>query len=138
MQSHCRIGGNAIERAINSTLAHHPLLPDQAKPESLRFLEVAKEIALYHHERWEGGGYPCGLRGATIPLAARLMALADVFDALTTPRLYKEAWAMADAIAHIREQRGKQFDPLIVDAFEAELDAFASIQQQLADQPIEA
>lgn len=138
MQSHCQIGGNAIERAINSTLAHSPLLPEQAKPESLRFLEVAKEIALYHHERWDGGGYPCGLRGEAIPLAARLMALADVFDALTTPRLYKEAWPVAKASTHIREQRGTHFDPLIVDAFETELDAFISIQQQLCDHPVEA
>lgn len=138
MQSHCQIGGNAIERAINSTLAHYPFLPDQAKPESLRFLEVAKEIALYHHECWDGSGYPCGLRGEAIPLAARLMALADVFDALTRTRVYKDAWPMIEAVAHIREERGKRFDPLVVDAFEAELDAFTSIQQQLSDHPIEA
>jgi len=138
MQSHCQIGGNAIERAINTTLAHYPPSPDQAKPESLRFLEVAKEIALHHHEKWDGSGYPFGLRGESIPLSARLMALADAFDALTTVRVYKDAWPVAEAAALIHDQRGKHFAPMAVDAFEAELPAFARIHQQLADHPAEA
>jgi len=137
MQSHCQIGGNAIERAINTTLAHYPPSPDQAKPESLRFLEVAKEIALHHHEKWDGSGYPFGLRGASIPLSALLMALADAFDALTTVRVYKDAWPVSEAAALIHDQRGKHFAPMVVDAFEAELPAFARIHQHLADHPTE-
>ena len=135
MQSHCLIGANAIDRAITSTLAHASQGPRHEKPESLRFLEVAREIALFHHEKWDGSGYPFGLRGEAIPLSARLMALADVFDALTTARVYKKAWSVDEATALIRDQRGRHFDPAVVDAYEAELPTFLRIQQQLADQP---
>ena len=135
MQSHCLIGANAIDRAITSTLEHASQAPHRDKPESLRFLEVAKEIALFHHEKWDGSGYPSGLRGEAIPLSARLMALADVFDALTTARVYKKAWSVDEATALLREQRGRHFDPAVVDAYEAELPTFLRIQQQLADQP---
>jgi len=133
MQSHCLIGGNAIERAINATLAHHSQIPQSEKPESLRFLEVAREIALFHHEKWDGSGYPFALQGEAIPLSARLMALADVFDALTTARVYKKAWPITEAADLIHQQRGKHFDPAVVDAFDAQLPAFIRIQQQLAD-----
>jgi PAS domain S-box-containing protein len=81
-------------------------------------LELAERIALGHHERWDGGGYPSGLAGDDIPLAARIVAVADVFDALTHTRPYKNAWPVADAVAEIRRNRGGQFDPTIVDAFE--------------------
>lgn len=133
MQSHCLIGGNAIERAINATLTHHSSTTQREKPESLCFLEIAKEIALFHHEKWDGSGYPFGLREETIPLSARLMALADVFDALTTARVYKKAWPITEAADLIHQQRGKHFDPAVVDAFDAQLPAFIRIQQQLAD-----
>jgi putative two-component system response regulator len=83
----------------------------------LPLLEMAERIALTHHERWDGGGYPFGLSGADIPLVGRIVAVADVFDALTHSRPYKAAWAVADAIAEIRRQSGKQFDPAVVDAF---------------------
>lgn len=93
----------------------------------------AKEIALYHHEKWDGNGYPFGLKGEEIPLSARMMALADVFDALTTPRVYKQSWPVEKATHFLLEQRGKHFDPAVVDAFATELPAFIRIQQQLAD-----
>ncbi|MBS1713033.1 MAG: response regulator [Armatimonadetes bacterium] len=80
-------------------------------------LEMARDIALSHHERWDGSGYPAGLPGLDIPLAARIVAVADVYDALTHERPYKEAWPVAQAVAEIRYQSGKQFDPDIVDAF---------------------
>jgi HD-GYP domain-containing protein (c-di-GMP phosphodiesterase class II) len=83
----------------------------------LPLLEMAERIALTHHERWDGGGYPFGLSGADIPLVGRIVAVADVFDALTHSRPYKEAWPVGDAIAEIRFQAGKQFDPAVVDAF---------------------
>jgi putative two-component system response regulator len=79
-------------------------------------LRLAEEIAFSHHERWDGGGY-VGIRGAEIALAGRIVAVADVFDALTQQRPYKPAWPVADAIAEIDRQRNRQFDPDIVDAF---------------------
>jgi putative two-component system response regulator len=80
-------------------------------------LFVAQEIALNHHERWDGTGYPNGRRGNMIPLTARITALADVFDALTHRRCYKEAWAVEDSLREIASQRGKHFDPGLTDAF---------------------
>lgn len=80
-------------------------------------LQVAEEIALSHHERWDGGGYPLGLRGTEIPLSGRIVAVADVFDSLTHERPYKRHWPRARAIAEIQGQRGAQFDPDVVDAF---------------------
>lgn len=79
-------------------------------------LRMAGEIAASHHERWDGQGYPRGLRGEEIPIAARIVAIADVFDALVHARPYKTAWTVAEAIAEIRQERGWQFDPGVVDA----------------------
>lgn len=70
-----------------------------------------------HHEWWDGSGYPAGLKGEAIPLCGRIVALADVFDALTHPRPYKPAWPLADAVAEIERWCGAQFDPAVVDAF---------------------
>jgi putative two-component system response regulator len=80
-------------------------------------LQQAEEIALYHHENWNGTGYTPGLKEDMIPLAARLVRVADVFDALTHLRPYKTAWGSDEAIAYITEQSGLIFDPAIVDAF---------------------
>jgi HD-GYP domain-containing protein (c-di-GMP phosphodiesterase class II) len=80
-------------------------------------LEMAERIALAHHERWDGTGYPLGLSGDDIPLVGRIVAIADVYDALTHSRPYKEAWEPAHAIAEIRAQAGRQFDPQVVRAF---------------------
>lgn len=79
-------------------------------------LRLAEEIAFSHHERWDGSGY-AGIAGARIPLAGRIVTIADVFDALTQQRPYKPAWPVSDAIAEIDRQRGRQFDPDVVDAF---------------------
>jgi putative two-component system response regulator len=79
-------------------------------------LRLAEEIAFSHHERWDGTGY-VGLLGDQIPLAGRIVAVADVFDALTQKRPYKAAWPVADAVAEIDRQKGRQFDPIVVDAF---------------------
>ena len=81
-------------------------------------LRAAEEVARCHHEWWNGAGYPTGLRGEDIPVRARIVALADVFDALTHKRPYKSAWPVDDAVAEIRRLRGHQFDPRVVDAFE--------------------
>jgi putative nucleotidyltransferase with HDIG domain len=84
-------------------------------------LETAARIALTHHERWDGTGYPAGLTGTDIPLVGRIVAVADVFDALTNERPYKQAWPLADAVEEIRAQRHRQFDAAVVDAFLAVL-----------------
>jgi putative two-component system response regulator len=85
----------------------------------LDFLSVAKEIALSHHEKWNGSGYPQGLAGDAIPVSARLMAIADVYDALISKRVYKDAMDHAQALAIIAEGRGSHFDPDVYDAFVA-------------------
>lgn len=80
-------------------------------------LQLGEEIALYHHENWDGTGYTPGLAGEAIPLAARITAVADVFDALVHERPFKEAWAVEDALRFIEEQKGRKFDPAVVAAF---------------------
>ncbi|WP_028877912.1 response regulator [Terasakiella pusilla] len=80
-------------------------------------LKLASQIALTHHEKWDGSGYPKGLKGEEIPLAGRIVAIADVFDALTTQRPYKEAWPVEKAIALIEENAGSHFDPALVNLF---------------------
>jgi putative two-component system response regulator len=80
-------------------------------------LALAEQTALTHHERWDGSGYPAGLAGVAIPITGRIVAVADVFDALTHNRPYKDAWTTADAITEVTRQAGRHFDPLVVDAF---------------------
>jgi putative two-component system response regulator len=82
-------------------------------------LRIAEEIARSHHERWDGEGYPDGLAGPEIPLSARLVGVADVFDVLVHERPYKDAWTVEDAAAEIRAGAGTQFDPDVIDAFDA-------------------
>jgi response regulator RpfG family c-di-GMP phosphodiesterase len=84
---------------------------------SAPLLRLAEEIALTHHERWDGTGYPNGLAGEDIPLPGRIVAVCDVFDALLSRRPYKEPWPLAEAVKEIRDQRGRQFDPTLVDTF---------------------
>jgi len=80
-------------------------------------LETARSVALTHHEKWNGSGYPRGLKGDEIPLPGRIVAIADVFDALTSTRPYKEAWSFEKSIAHIKEESSRHFDPALVDIF---------------------
>jgi CHASE2 domain-containing sensor protein len=80
-------------------------------------MQRAETIALTHHERWDGTGYPAGLAGADIPLEGRICAVCDVFDALLSPRVYKPAWPLADVLAELERQRGSQFDPELIDVF---------------------
>ena len=133
MKNHCRIGGNVIRHTIDKAKEITKDEDFETSPESLSFLEVAYDIATSHHERWDGTGYPDGLAGKAIPLPARLMALADVFDAVTTPRVYKKPWSTEEAAQLISEQKGKQFDPDIVEAFESIRETFENIQQALSD-----
>lgn len=87
----------------------------------IHYLEPALEIPYYHHERWDGTGYPQGLKGENIPLAARIFAVADVYDALTSDRPYRKAWSVEDALQYINEQNGKHFDPRVVKVFMEEV-----------------
>jgi putative two-component system response regulator len=89
-----------------------------------KLMSMAKEIALTHHEKWDGSGYPNGLKGENIPLAGRIAALADVFDALTTERPYKKAWEADKAAALIKENSGSQFDPELLERFISILPSF--------------
>ena len=101
------------------------------------FLSTAKEIALSHYEKWDGSGYPQGLSAEAIPLCARMMALADVYDALISKRVYKPAWshADADAVAMVREGSGTHFDPALVDCFMEDADEFRCIAARFSDTP---
>ncbi len=92
-----------------------------------RFIKSAAIIAYEHHEKWNGNGYPRGLKGAEIHIYGRIVALADVFDALTHKRHYKEAWAIENAVQYILEHSETQFDPELVDIFKAHLDEFVAI-----------
>jgi putative two-component system response regulator len=99
----------------------------------LDFLLVAQEIAVGHHEKWDGSGYPLGLKGDAIPVSARLMALADVFDALISRRIYKAPMPLDEVKRIIVEGRGRHFDPDTVDAFLACEGEFTAIARRLAD-----
>jgi len=117
MQTHAKLGSDAIELAEQDIVT--PLV----------FLSVAKEIAHWHHEKWDGSGYPDGLAGDHIPISARLMAVADVFDALISVRVYKPAMPYTQARDIIASGRGHHFDPDITDAFLANFDDFVSIAE---------
>ena len=105
MKNHAELGGQTIQKMIN-----------EVNGES--FLNIAKDMAHYHHERWDGSGYPSGLKGEEIPISARIMAVADVYDALTTKRPYKKAFEHEVAFKIIMDGKGKIFDPNIIDVFE--------------------
>jgi putative two-component system response regulator len=121
METHTRMGAEAIEQA------------ERDSDREIEFLALGKQIARHHHEWWNGNGYPDGLAGDAIPMAARLMALADVFDALISRRVYKDSMSFEEARRIIVGQRGLQFDPDITDAFVASFDEFCAIAMRYAD-----
>ncbi len=96
-------------------------------------MRMAREIALTHHEKWDGSGYPNGLAGEAIPQAGRIAALADVFDALTSVRPYKKAWTVDAAVDLIKENSGRHFDPVLVEAFVQELPGIVAIRERFAE-----
>ncbi len=116
----------------HTTLGGDVLRAAEEQIEGRSFLSLGKQIAYCHQEKWDGSGYPRGLRGAEIPLSARIVALADAYDAITSARVYKASLSHAEAVRAIRAQRGKHFDPAVVDAFlarAAELDRVRSAMQ---------
>jgi HD-GYP domain-containing protein (c-di-GMP phosphodiesterase class II) len=97
-------------------MRQHPAIATELlKP--ILYLEAALDIPQYHHEKWDGTGYPFGLNGEKIPLAARLFAVVDVYDALTSNRPYRKAWSHAETVEYIHSEAGKHFDPKIVEIF---------------------
>ncbi|MGV3549430.1 HD-GYP domain-containing protein [Rhizobium sp.] len=126
MKTHAALGSRAIANA-------------QAKlGDNSCFLHTAAEIAETHHERWDGTGYPRGLKGEAIPLSGRIMAIADVYDALVSERVYKAAIGHAEAVAMIADERGRQFDPDIVDVFMRIHPRFAEIHRHFSDERLAA
>lgn len=117
MQTHTSIG--------------HAILSDSQS----RYMQIGAIIALNHHERFDGKGYPNGLKGDDIPLIARVVAVADVFDALVSERPYKKAWSTEDAIAYIQQQSGTHLDPQCVDGFMQRIEAIKQIQSDYMDEP---
>ena len=131
MERHADIGGKCLE-AVGEHLGEDD------------FLQVAREIAYCHHEKWDGSGYPFQVSGETIPLAARIVALADVYDALRSKRPYKDPMPHEKARKIILEGRGTHFDPRVVDAFlscerlfvqVSQQQSLSSQQNQAADEP---
>jgi putative two-component system response regulator len=118
MKGHARIGGETLDAALET----HP---------KAEYLRLARDIAWTHHERYDGGGYPRGLKGEEIPICGRIVAVADVYDALTTKRVYKPAFSHEHARSIIIEGRGTQFDPDVVDAFLAREDDILWVKQAL-------
>ena len=99
MKTHTTIGASILEGAESE------------------LMDLACSVALTHHENWDGSGYPAGLAGEEIPLAGRICAICDVFDALLSPRPYKDAWELEDVLAELASLRGTKFDPELLDAF---------------------
>jgi putative two-component system response regulator len=121
MKSHTTLGAQTLDAALRE----HP---------EARFLRMARDIAATHHERFDGTGYPAGLKGTDIPLCGRIVAVADVYDALSTKRVYKNAFTHDLAKAMILEERGTHFDPNLVEAFFACEKQFLYIRDRFADQ----
>jgi putative two-component system response regulator len=122
MKTHAMLGAHAIERAIRDEREH------------VRFLDYARQIAAHHHERWDGAGYPDGLKGTDIPLAARLMAVADVFDALISRRVYKPPMPFDQARRIVCDSAGTHLDPVLVELFDRHFGDFCEIAQRHADE----
>lgn len=121
MKTHAELGRAAIENAERHLGTCTP------------FFEMAGTIAHTHHEKWDGTGYPRGLEGAGIPLPGRLMAIADVYDALVSERAYKPAFSHEDTVAHIASERGRHFDPALTDVFCEIAEMFRAIHDRFVD-----
>lgn len=125
MKTHTLLGGNAISGAENmSSVRNSP------------FLKAARQIAIGHHEKWDGSGYPFALRGDNIPIPARLMALADVYDAMSCRRVYKSAIGHDEVVETIIGGKGTHFDPDVVEAFIAAIHEFKAIAEKFKDEDI--
>ncbi len=118
MQQHPKIGARIIGNHDSNIIA------------------LARETALYHHEKWDGSGYPHGIAGENIPVSARIAAISDVFDALTSARPYKQAWPVEKAVKVIQEESGKHFEPIMVEIFIENLPEIIEIKERYLDQEV--
>ena len=116
MQTHTTLGFNVL------------------KSSSRPLLKMAAQIAHEHHERWDGNGYPRGLKGDSICFAARVTAIADVFDALGSERCYKKAWELSEIVDYMKQKSGTQFEPRLIELFLANLDSFLAIRNKFANE----
>jgi two-component system response regulator RpfG len=117
--------------------AHARIGYDMLKDSSSGYLQMAAVIALGHHEKFDGTGYPTGLKGEHIPLEARIVAIADVYDALTSVRPYKPAWPVADALVYMEQQAGQHFDPRLVEMLARNREDVLAIGERFADQSVQ-
>ena len=121
MKKHTIYGGQILNNAIR-------LMPE------MKYLKEAQFMAEFHHEKWNGEGYPHAIRGEIIPISARIMAVADVFDALVSERCYKRSFTFEEALDIIKKEKGQQFDPLVVDAFFKAIDEIKTIKEKYEEQ----
>jgi putative two-component system response regulator len=137
IQKHCGFGKRILdqpdERDSMQVRKHVEIGSEILAEARSPLLQLASRIALTHHEHWDGGGYPLGLSGETIPLEGRIVAVADVFDALSNKRPYKPAWPIQQCFDALESARGKQFEPRVLDAFFRSRQEIANIQIELAD-----
>lgn len=120
MTKHCQLGAQILQKT-------------EVKLSFRSFLTLAIQLTISHHEKWNGKGYPLGLKGNDIPVSGRIMALADVYDALRSKRVYKDAFSHEKCVQIIKEERGEHFDPLVVDAFLSKEERFRKISEDLQD-----
>jgi two-component system response regulator RpfG len=126
-----------LDEAELKIMRRHPVIGHEIlKGSASKYVRMGALIALGHHEKYDGSGYPNGLVGDHIPLCARVVAIADVYDALTAVRPYKKAWPVDEAFGYLRTQRGRHFDTHLVDAFLGVAGDVARIQQELSDQAV--
>jgi putative two-component system response regulator len=136
MKRHCIYGQKILQRISDGEFER---IHDQGRSAQLvehrssSLVELAASIALTHHEFWDGNGYPAGLKGEEIPLEGRITAVADVFDALASPRCYKPAFNLEACLAILNDRRGTQFEPRLIDALHSVLPEFESIRHEFAD-----
>ena len=137
MQQHCTIGANILSQKVKTLKLKQGKQDYKTSVEQISksnpLLRMASAIALTHHEMWDGGGYPEGLAGLDIPQAARIVALADVYDALRSVRPYKLPYSHVETLVIMSEQKGKHFDPVVFTAFEKQADEFSAIHEQYMD-----
>ena len=126
--------GKLTEEEFSIMKTHPQIGAEILGDDDSELIKLAKTVSLTHHEKWDGTGYPNGLKGEEIPIEGRITALADVFDALTSKRPYKEAWSVEDTLAYLKAQSGKHFEPKLVELLELELEHILQIKAQFKDE----